>query len=250
MDQKIDVSVVVPTYNEAENLPLLIRRLARALRGRRWEVVVVDDGSPDGTGRVAETLARRYPVKLVQRGKKSGLSSAVVEGWQHARGGVLVMMDADLQHPPELVSLLVREVEKEKDLAIATRVRWEGWRGKVSRLASTFIRLFLVPEVRDPHSGFFAFRREAIKGIKVKPRGYKLLLELLVKRKYKISELPYFSSKRRWGKSKWGPREMWEYLLQVISCVGFVSAGRTRGGSVLECSRFGKILGVGGGERK
>ncbi len=218
MNKKIDVSVVVPTYNEAKNLPLLVRRLARAFRGRKWEVVVVDDGSPDGTGRVAEALAGRYPLRLVQRGRKGGLASAVVEGWRHARGGILVVMDADLQHPPELAPELVRCIEGGEEMAIASRSRWEGCRGATSRVASAFVRVLLVPGVEDPHAGFFAIRREMLQGVKLRPRGYKILLECLARTKCpSIVEVSYSPGKRRWGKSKWGWREGVEYLVQFFS---------------------------------
>ncbi|MEM0359319.1 MAG: polyprenol monophosphomannose synthase [Candidatus Hadarchaeales archaeon] len=224
MDQEIDVSVVVPTYNEAGNLPPLIRRLARALRGRRWEVVVVDDGSPDGTGKVAEILARKYPVRLVQRGKRGGLSSAVVEGWRHAGGRVLVVMDADLQHPPELVPELVMKVEEGNDLVLACRTRWVGWRGAASKLMGELVRTLLHLPVRDPHSGFFALRR--VVG-RIKPRGYKILLECLVRGRYRrVAEVFYSQGKRKWGRSKWGVREGWEYLRQLLDLLGYSKGGR------------------------
>jgi dolichol-phosphate mannosyltransferase len=95
------ISVVVPTYNEAENLPELLERLDRALAGRSYEVVVVDDGSPDGTAEVARRLAGRYPVRVLVREGRRGLSSAVVEGARAAGGDVVVVMDADFQHPPD-----------------------------------------------------------------------------------------------------------------------------------------------------
>src|SRR2546427_13195091 len=94
------ISVIGPTYNEAESLPLLVDRLARALAGRDWELVVVDDGSPDGTASVAERLAPAHPVRVVRRAGKLGLASAVLAGLGEARGGGAVVMDAGLSHPP------------------------------------------------------------------------------------------------------------------------------------------------------
>ena len=98
--QSCMISVVVPTYNEAEKLPELLERLDRALAGRSYEVVVVDDGSPDGTAEVAKRLTERYPVRVLAREGRRGLSSAVVEG-ARAAGGDVVVMDADFQHPPD-----------------------------------------------------------------------------------------------------------------------------------------------------
>ncbi|MFN3803935.1 MAG: polyprenol monophosphomannose synthase, partial [Pyrobaculum sp.] len=157
-------TVVVPTYNEAENLPELVERLHRALGGG-YEVVVVDDNSPDGTGEVARRLGERYPVRVVARERRLGLSTAVVEGARAAGGEVVVVMDADLQHPPELVPELIRHA-KNGCLAIASRYvrgggirRWPFVRRVISRGAVMLARL-LLPEarpIRDPVSGFFAY---------------------------------------------------------------------------------------------
>src|SRR2546422_3475750 len=110
-------SVIVPTYNEAASLPLLVERLAPAMRDREWELVVVDDGSPDGTADVAEKLGARHPVRVLRRAGKAGLASAVIAGMKEARGDVLVVMDADLSHPPEIVPDLLAVIEAGIDLA-------------------------------------------------------------------------------------------------------------------------------------
>lgn len=94
------ISVVIPTYNERENLPELVERLSRALQGYEYEIVIVDDDSPDKTWGLAEELARKYPIKVIRRTKEKGLSSAVIRGFKEASGDVFVVMDADLQHPP------------------------------------------------------------------------------------------------------------------------------------------------------
>jgi len=224
------ISVVVPTYNEAENLPELLERLDRALAGREYEVVVVDDGSPDGTAEVAKTLGGRYPVRvlvrevLVREGRR-GLSSAVVEGAQLARGDVVVVMDADLQHPPELVPKLVEAAER-GCLAVASRYvkggGVEGWpwhRRIVSRGAVLLARI-LLPEarpVKDAVSGFFAYRRECVAN--VKPTGlYKILLDVLVQCKPRcVVEMPYLFGLRTRGRSKLGARHIADFLKQVLA---------------------------------
>src|SRR6266542_1470069 len=115
------ISVVVPTYNEAETIPLLASRLGAALAGREWELVVVDDGSPDGTAAIAEGLAPALPVRVIRRPGKLGLASAVLDGFTAARGDTLVVMDADLSQPPEVVPRLVDAIEHGADLAVGSR---------------------------------------------------------------------------------------------------------------------------------
>jgi dolichol-phosphate mannosyltransferase len=219
------ISVVVPTYNEAENLPELLERLDRALAGRSYEVVVVDDGSPDGTAEVARRLAGRYPVRVLVREGRRGLSSAVVEGARAAGGDVVVVMDADLQHPPELVPKLA-EAAGRGCLAVASRYvkggGVEGWpwhRRLVSRGAVLLARI-LLPEaraVRDAVSGFFAYRRECVAN--VKPTGlYKILLDVLVQCKPRcVVEVPYLFGLRTRGRSKLGTRHIADYLRQVLA---------------------------------
>ncbi|MGC8874753.1 MAG: polyprenol monophosphomannose synthase, partial [Chloroflexia bacterium] len=187
----MDVSVVVPTFNEAEALPELVRRLFAALgaSGREAEMVIVDDSSPDGTGQIAETLARQYPVRVLHRPPRSGLASAVLEGLTHAAGRILVVMDADLSHPPEVVPRLVEAIESGAELAIASRYipgggvgTWPWHRRLVSRVANLLARPF-VP-IRDATSGFFALRREVIEGVALDPIGFKIGLEIMAKGRY------------------------------------------------------------------
>jgi dolichol-phosphate mannosyltransferase len=219
------ISVVVPTYNEAENLPELLERLDRALAGRSYEVVVVDDGSPDGTAEVAKRLSGRYPVRVLVREGRRGLSSAVVEGARLAAGEVIVVMDADLQHPPELVPKLAEAAER-GCLAVASRYvkggavkGWPWHRRLVSRGAVLLARI-LLPEargVKDAVSGFFAYRRDCIANIK--PTGlYKILLDVLVQCRPKcVVEVPYVFGLRTRGRSKLGARHILDYIKQVLA---------------------------------
>ena len=215
------LSVVVPTYNEAGSLPTLAERLHTALTGRDWELIVVDDGSPDGTADVAAALAPRIPVRVVRRAGKAGLASAVVAGFDAARGDVLLVMDADLSHPPEVVPALVEALEHGADLAVGSRyvtgggvMDWPLKRRAVSRVACLMGNL-LVP-VRDATSGFFALRRSVVDGVKLNPIGFKIGFEVIARGRYKtVVEVPYIFRDRELGASKFGRREIMQYVVQL-----------------------------------
>ena len=215
------LSVVVPTYNEAGSLPPLIDRLAKALAGREWELVVVDDGSPDGTADIAERLGGTHPVRVIRRPGKAGLASAVIAGFAAAKGDVLVVMDADLSHPPELVPALVAAIDGGADLAVGSRyvkgggvMDWPLRRRVVSRVAC-FMGNVLVP-VRDATSGFFALRRSVIDGVKLNPIGFKIGFEVIARGRYKtVVEVPYTFRDRELGASKFGRREIMQYVEQL-----------------------------------
>jgi len=215
------ISVIVPTYNEAGSLPLLVERLGAAMSGHTWELVVVDDGSPDGTAEVANRLSAEHPVWVVRRGGKQGLASAVIAGFKEARGDVLVVMDADLSHPPEVVPALVKAIETGADLAVGSRyvaggatLDWPLRRRAVSRVACLMGNL-LVP-VRDATSGFFGVRRTAIDGVRLNAIGFKIGLEVIARAKAtKIVEVPYTFRDRELGASKFGRREVLQYLEQL-----------------------------------
>jgi dolichol-phosphate mannosyltransferase len=215
------ISIIVPTYNEAASFPVLARRLAAALPGREWEVVVVDDGSPDGTADIAEGLAPDVPVRVVRRPRKAGLASAVLAGFAEAKGDLLVVMDADLSHPPETVPALVDAVIAGADLAVGSRyVRggatedWPLTRQVVSRVACLMGNA-LVP-VRDATSGFFALRRAVVDGARLNPIGFKIGFEVIARGRYsKVVEVPYTFRDREHGHSKFGRREIAQYLVQL-----------------------------------
>ncbi|MBN1484018.1 MAG: polyprenol monophosphomannose synthase [Chloroflexia bacterium] len=228
----IQLSVIVPTYNEAESLPELCRRLFDALAQAdlRGELVVVDDSSPDGTGDVAEALAQQYPLQVLHRPPKSGLSSAVIDGLQQARGELLAVLDADLSHPPEIIPRLAQAIlEQGGDLAVASRYvpgggveDWPWHRRLVSWVANQLARPF-VP-MRDATSGCFALRREVVEGVVLDPIGFKIGLEIMAKGRYEhFAEVPYTFRDRRYGQSKFNRREVWNYLRQL----GRLWRGRT-----------------------
>lgn len=220
----MNISIIVPTYNEAESLPVLAARLFNALRaaGLEAELVVVDDSSPDGTGDIAEKLAQQYPLQVLHRPPKSGLASAVWDGMEKARGGLLVVMDADLSHPPEVVPLLIQAVvEGGADLAVGSRYvpgggveNWPWLRRFASWFANQLARPF-VP-MRDATSGFFALKREVVQGVALDPIGFKIGLEVMAKGRYRtFQEVPYTFTDRRFGESKFGTKEVRFYLLQL-----------------------------------
>ena len=221
----MQVSIIVPTYNEARSLSELAGRLFAALQGAglEGELVVVDDGSPDGTGAIAEELARRYPMQVLHRPAKSGLASAVLEGMARAQGDILVVMDADLSHPPEVVPRLVAPILAGKaDLAVASRyVRGGGvaqwpWTRRLVSWGANLLARPLVP-MRDATSGFFAVRREVLEGVSLNPIGFKIGLEVMARGRYRrFVEVPYIFEDRRYGKSKFGLREVFHYLWQLL----------------------------------
>ncbi len=226
------LSLVVPTYNERHNLPTLLERLQAALAdcGEPFEVIVVDDDSPDGTSAAARSLQSRFPwLRVLTRKHQRDLSTAVLAGWFEGRGDILGVIDGDLQHPPELLpTLLHRLKETGAELEIASRhvrgggvSRWSPLRRLISWVA-TLMAGFILPgtlsRVRDPMSGYFLVRRAVIEGAPLRPVGYKILLEVLAKGEYqKVEEVPYIFQERFRGGSKLAPRHAWQYLMHLTS---------------------------------
>ena len=224
------ISIVIPTFNEKENLEELLRRIDSSLRGIDYEVVIVDDNSPDGTAEEALKLSERYPVRVMLRAERSGLSSAVLDGMKMARGDIICVMDADLQHPPELLKELYERI-LEGDIVIASRYvkggSVEGWsflRRLISR-ASILLARLLIPKVRgirDTSSGYFMIKRECLDP-EINPRGFKILLEILAKTECtRIYEVPYSFGLRKHGESKLGLSTIINYLLQLLELSPFI----------------------------
>ncbi len=224
------VSVILPTYNERETLPVLLRRLAGIVRDARLdcEAVVVDDASPDGTGdmaaRAGAELRDVLPVLVVSRPCKAGLASAVLEGVRHGRGDVIAVMDGDLSHPPEIVPRLVEAVARGADVAVGSRYApgggitgWPVERHVISRGATWLARMLVGPRVADPVSGFFAARREVFEQVRFEGLGYKLLLEILASGSAsRVEEVPYVFTERVRGRSKLGAGEILNYARLVV----------------------------------
>ena len=227
----IKFSLVLPTFNESGNIAEVVRMLSKLLDpilGDQYELIIVDDNSPDRTWKIALELTNQYPhLKVLHRETEKGLSTAVIRGWQVARGEILGVIDADLQHPPEILLQLLTEMERGADLAIASRhvegggvSEWSMIRRFLSRGAQ-MLGLVILPEVinrlSDPMSGFFMVRRNAIAGVTLSPVGYKILIEVAARGKIRwIGEVGYVFRERQAGESKVTWKQYLEYLQHLI----------------------------------
>lgn len=218
------LSVVIPTYNEGQGIEELLSRLAavQTLVPGGLEVLLVDDRSTDGTAEAAEAYFARAPVgRVIRRQGPRDLSQAVLEGVRQARGQWTAVMDGDLSHPPELLPALVDAVRAGREMAIASRYvqrrptpNWSWSRRWLSRIGNLLVRP-LVP-VRDATSGYFVAETAWLNRLGVSPRGFKILLEILVRGcVHRVQEVPYAFAERRYGASKLGWRTLWAYLAQV-----------------------------------
>lgn len=216
------VSIVVPTLREAANIPILAGRIDDALSatGLRWELLLVDDDSGDGSEEIAAALARRLPVRMeVRRNAPRDLSMAVLHGIRLARFDRVVVMDADLSHPPERIGDLLAALDGDCDLAVGSRYapggRVEGTWNRGRRLNSRVATLLALPLVRcsDPMSGFFATDRRALPDPqRLQPIGYKIGLELMVRGRLRVAEVPIAFVDRDLGASKMDWRQQVNYL--------------------------------------
>ena len=227
----VQLSLVLPTYNECRNLEPLVAQISqildRAIAGP-YELMVVDDDSPDHTWEAALALTETYPqLRVMRRQGERGLSSAVIRGWQRARGEILGVIDADLQHPPEVLEKLLRAVETGADLAVASRhvagggvSEWSFTRRFLSRGAQT-LGLAILPRVvgrvSDPMSGYFMVKRTAIAAVEMNPAGYKILLEVIGRGQiHDIAEVGYVFQERAAGESKVTWRQYVDYLRHLM----------------------------------
>jgi dolichol-phosphate mannosyltransferase len=221
------ISVIIPTYNEKDNIGPLVEQVAAALAGEDYEILFIDDNSRDGTAELAESLSGKYPVRVIVRQTERGLASAVVHGFAQAKGELLAVMDADLQHPPPVLRDMVRAAREGADLVIASRYvpggSCEGWgltRRVISKGAIFLAHLFL-PRTRhigDPMAGFFLLRKSVVEGVALKPSGYKILLEVLMLGRYnKAVEVPYSFRVRQRGESKLKASTQIDYLKHLFS---------------------------------
>ena len=216
------VSIVVPTFREAANIPALVERVHAALSASdiEWELLLVDDDSNDGSEAIVAALARRLPVRMeVRRDGPRDLSLAVIEGIRLARFDRLVVMDADLSHPPERIIDLLAALDAGCDLVIGSRYApggsvdqaWSPWRFLNSRLA-TLLALPLV-NCSDPMAGFFATDRRALPDLRtLQPLGYKIALELMVRGRLRVKEVPIDFSDRTLGASKMNWRQQVNFV--------------------------------------
>jgi dolichol-phosphate mannosyltransferase len=221
------VSVVTPTYNEAENLPILVRRLHDALGDIPHEIVVADDDSPDRTWEVAERLAADDPsITVMRRFHDAGLSASVLDGMSVARGATLAVIDADLQHDETILPRMVEQVTSgTADVVVGSRSTtgggygdWAASRRLVSWVATLIARLLLRVPVSDPMSGYFVVSRRAYEQTapQINPRGFKILLEFIGRnRDLRVAEVGYEFSNRVHGETKLNRSVIRSYLLGV-----------------------------------
>ncbi len=227
----VKFSLIIPTFNESQNIEEIVSILSKILDRtipQAYELIVVDDDSPDRTWELASELTLQYPqLRVIRRETERGLSTAVIRGWQAAQGEILGVIDADLQHPPEILIQLWREMEKGAELAVASRnvegggvSEWSMARRFLSRGAQ-ILGLIILPEVigrlSDPMSGYFMVRRSTIAGKQLSPVGYKILIEVAARGQIRwISETGYIFRERVAGASKVTWKQYVEYLQHLV----------------------------------
>ena len=245
------LSVVVPTYRESANVPVLFERLKKVLDGLPWEMIVVDDDSPDGTYDVAFAIARRDPrMRCLRRVNRSGLAGAVIEGWLASSADFVAVIDGDLQHDESILPQMYASlVNGEGDLVIGTRVEDEAIpkglspaRQKLSDLGAWFFRAIAGVTVSDPMSGFFMVKREVVARLApaLSPDGFKILVDVVLTSggHLRIVETPYVFRQRQAGESKLSP-------LVGLDFLGLVSRHATGGVLPTRFMLFALIGGVG-----
>lgn len=224
------ISIILPTYNEKENIKELVHTLSNILSSNNLlgEIIIVDDNSPDGTGAVAEELKNNYPVRVIHRSGKLGLGSAVIEGFNIAKGEILGVMDSDISHDPYAIPDMIRPiVNGEADFTIGSRyikgggiTNWPLTRRITSKSAILLAYPFV--KVKDLTSGFFFLHKNVINNVALNPLGFKICLEIIFKGNYKkIKEIPYTFTNRKKGKSKFNAKEIILYICQLILLIKY-----------------------------
>lgn len=225
----VDLTIVIPTFNERDNITPMIEALETALSGVAWEVIFIDDDSPDGTAQVVKENALNDPrVRCIHRIGRRGLSSACIEGLMASPAPFMAVMDADFQHDEsKLPEMLQCIKEGGHDIVIGSRYIGDGSTGdwaerrvKISRLATFIGGLVLKTKVSDPMSGFFMLNREFLRGVvgHLSGKGFKILLDMLASSPIppKVAEIPFQFRVRRVGESKLDSVVVLEYLELVL----------------------------------
>lgn len=227
--ESLELSIIVPTFNEKDNIVELIRRVETSLIGRIWELIFVDDNSPDGTAEVIRSIAKAdRRIRCIQRIGRRGLVTACIEGFMAASAPCLAVMDADLQHDEGVLSNMLTTLQStDLDIVIGSRYVTEGSTGKLdksrvllSRWATKLSKFFLKAKLSDPMSGFFMIRRECVPEIvpRLSGVGFKILFDIFAssKRELKYLELPYTFKNRFAGESKLDRGVMWDYAMMLV----------------------------------
>jgi dolichol-phosphate mannosyltransferase len=232
-----DLTIVVPTYNEREGIAGLVDAVFRSCDAEqlRLELVIVDDNSPDGTGALADDLAKRHRIRVIHRSGKLGLGTAVVAGFGVATAGIVGVMDADFSHPPALVPKLFTIFRATgADIVVASRyipggrtLNWPVTRRVLSRVACMMARP--LSPIRDAASGFFLIKRDIGTSVSIKAGGFKICLELIVRAwPRRLVEVPYQFDNRELGESKMSTREAMGYLAQLKDLFSLRMTGGSR----------------------
>jgi dolichol-phosphate mannosyltransferase len=227
------LSVISPTFNEAENVPRLVSEISKSMDGIEYEILIVDDNSPDLTWSVAEELSLENPrVRVLRRKQNPGLGAAVIDGFNAATGDVVACIDADLQHDPSILPRMVEELASGSDVVVGSRYvdgggtgNWNLLRRLESLFATKLAQLFLGIQLKDPMSGYFVMRREDFSAIQkeLNAKGFKILLEIIAKlQPGRVREVPYTFRTRTAGKSKLSGEVVFQYLEQLgrLSWIG------------------------------
>jgi dolichol-phosphate mannosyltransferase len=222
--------VIIPTFNESENICNVLKSIKESLPKINLEAIVVDDNSPDGTGKIVEDYIQSmkniagYSISVIHRKAKEGLSSAILDGLRNSNGDTIVVMDSDLSHPPQIIPKMLETLKQTQcDIVVASRYvtggTIQGWpfkRKLMSKFATLIAKKGLGVSANDPMSGFFVFKRKITEGLKFDAIGYKILLELLVKTKgVKVEEVPYTFTDRKFGTSKLDSSIIFDYCKSV-----------------------------------
>ncbi len=225
------VSIIVPTYNESQNIVGILKSIRENIpKGIFTETIVVDDNSPDGTGKIVEDYISSIKkiaentIDVIHRKAKNGLASAILKGIQNAKGETIVVMDSDFSHPPQIIPKMIEAFKQYQcDLVVASRYitggNIQGWTTKrklMSKIATVIAKKGLGIKIKDPMSGFFAFKKNIIKELNFDALGYKFLLEILVKTKgINVKEIPYCFENRKFGSSKVDSSTVIDYFKSV-----------------------------------
>jgi dolichol-phosphate mannosyltransferase len=221
------ITIIVPTYNETENITRLRDAIHLSLQRAQildYEILVMDDDSPDETADVVNAWQDPRVRAVNRRGKMRGLSAAVIDGFGEAKGDIVGVMDADMSHPPSVLPKLIEAVQGGMNLAIGSRYvaggAIENWpfKRRFTSKAACFLAL-PVTRVQDATSGFFMMRKSIVEGVRLNPAGFKIGLEVCVKSKHqgRWKEIPYTFTDRTAGESKLSLYVIWCYIKQLLS---------------------------------
>jgi len=230
-NNQAQISILIPTYNESQNIINILKSIGEHLpKNILTQTIVIDDNSPDGTGNLVEEYIKNVKkiagntIDVIHRKAKQGLSSAILNGIKNATGDTIIVMDSDFSHPPSIIPKMIDVLKQSQcDIVIASRYVTgggiQGWslkRKLISKVATKIAKKGLGVKQKDPMSGFFAFKRNIINGLKFDAIGYKMLLEILVKAKgVTVKEIPYTFTDRKFGSSKLGFSTITDYTKAV-----------------------------------